>query len=62
MSGDFFPQRPNANPRIYAYIDTNPDYKGLLKIGFTNRSVQERVKEQYPTVRPGKLPYKIVLD
>jgi len=62
MSFEFFPQRPNANPRIYSYIDTNPEYKGLLKIGFTNRGVQERVKEQYPTVRPSKLPYKIVLD
>ena len=62
MTEDFFPQKPYANPRIYAYKDTNPEYNGLLKIGFTNRSVLERVKEQYPTIRPGKLPYKIILD
>jgi len=63
MSVDkFFPQRPDANPTIYAYEDTNPQYKGLLKVGFTNGDVRKRVAEQYPTKRPGKLPYKIVLE
>ena len=36
MSNEFFPQRPAANPTIYAYEDTNPQYKGLLKVGDTN--------------------------
>ena len=62
MSKGFFPQRPDATPAIYAYKDTNPQYKGLLKVGFTNIDVQKRVAEQYPTKRPGKLPYKIVLE
>jgi hypothetical protein len=62
MTKDFFPQRPKEIPFIYAYMDTNPQYKGLLKIGYTTRNVQERVAQQYPTLRPGALPYKIVLE
>lgn len=62
MSREFFPQRPDAKPTIYAYEDTNPRYRGLLKIGYTTKNVQERVKEQYPTARPGIPPYKIVLE
>ena len=62
MSTTFFPQRPAANPTIYAYEDTNPQYKGLLKVGFTNSNAQKRVAQQYPTLRPGELPYKIVLE
>ena len=59
---NFFPQRPEANPTIYAYEDTNPQYKGLLKIGFTTTNAQARVAQQYPTLRPGALPYKIVFE
>ena len=62
MTFEFFPERPKVNPRIYAYEDSNPQYKGLLKIGFTTRSVEQRVREQYPTIRPGKSPYKIIFD
>jgi hypothetical protein len=62
MSRDFFPQRPDINPKIYAYEDTNPQYAGLLKVGYTTIDVQTRVKQQYPTLRPGDLPYKIVLE
>ncbi|WNC60909.1 GIY-YIG nuclease family protein [Thermosynechococcus sp. QS41] len=59
---DFFPQRPRIEPKIYAYEDTNPQYAGLLKIGYTTKSVQERVAQQYPTLRPGEKPYRIVVD
>ena len=59
---DFFPLRPEANPKIYAYEDTNPQYSGLLKIGYTTKDVQQRVAQQYPTLRPGKPPYRIVLE
>ena len=46
---------------IYAYRDVNPDYDGLLKIGYTEKDVDRRVAQQYPTKRPdGKLPYEIV--
>jgi PAS domain-containing protein len=59
---NFFPQRPKAEPKIYAYEDTNPQYAGLLKIGYTTKSVEKRVAEQYPTNRPGPPPYRIVLE
>ena len=59
---DFFPLRPEANPKIYAYEDTNPQYSGLLKIGYTTRNVRQRVAQQYPTLRPGKPPYRIRLE
>ena len=62
MSKEFFPQRPDANPTVYAYEDTNPQYKGLLKVGFTVTDAQKRVAQQYPTLRPGALPYKIVFE
>lgn len=32
----FFPQRPEKHPVIYAYSIEHPDYKGLLKIGYTD--------------------------
>ena len=58
----FFPQRPEANPTIYAYEDTNPQYKGLLKIGYTTIDAKTRVAQQYPIIKPGALPYKIVFE
>src|SRR5574344_3020881 len=62
MATDFFPQRPNAHPMIYAYEDTNPQYQGLLKVGYTAIDVDKRVAQQYPTKRPdGLVPYRIVL-
>lgn len=62
MSKEFFPQRPDSRPTIYAYEDTNPQYLGLLKIGYTIVDAQKRVAQQYPTLRPGKPPYRIVLE
>ncbi len=62
MNKEFFPPRPDAKPSIYAYEDTNPQYKGLLKIGYTTRDVRERVAQQYPTLRPGSPPYRIVVE
>lgn len=62
MTKAFFPPRPKSYPTIYAYEDTNPQYKGLLKIGYTTVNAQNRVAQQYPTLRPGKLPYRIVLE
>jgi len=62
MSNVFFPPKLEIEPKIYAYEDTNPQYKGLLKIGYTTREVRDRVAEQYPIKRPGALPYKIVLE
>jgi len=62
-SNEFFPQRPESHPMIYAYSDSNPQYKGLLKVGYTEKDVEKRVAQQYPTKRPdGLVPYKIVLS
>ena len=61
MSKEIFPKRPDYNLRIYAYRDTNPQYEGLLRIGQTTRTVETRVREQYPSARPGNPPYEIVL-
>jgi len=62
MSKDFFPPRPYSRPAIYAYEDTHPQYTSMLKVGYTTVDVQSRVAQQYPTLRPGKLPYRIVLE
>lgn len=62
MSNGFFPPRPASRPTIYAYEDTNPQYAGLLKIGYTTVDAQSRVAQQYPTKKPGKPPYRIVLE
>ena len=62
MSREFFPPRPHSRPTVYAYEDTNPEYAGLLKVGYTTVDAQSRVAQQYPTLRPGKPPYRIVLE
>jgi len=62
MSKEFFPPRPETKPTIYAYEDTNPQYSGLLKVGYTTVNVRMRLMQQYPTLRPGKPPYRIVLE
>lgn len=57
---DFFPQRPEVKPMIYAYSDLQ--YPGCLKVGYTAVDIDKRVAQQYPTKRPdGKVPYKIEL-
>jgi hypothetical protein len=60
-SREFFPPRPPSRPTLYAYEDTNSEYAGLLKVGYTTVDAQSRVAQQYPTLRPGKPPYRIVL-
>jgi hypothetical protein len=62
MSKDFFPPRPQVQPKIYAYEDTHPQFAGLLKVGYTTKDVRQRVAEQYPTLKPGPPPYRIVLE
>lgn len=61
MGKEFFPLRPDSQPIIYAYEDSNLEYRGLLKVGYTTIGVEQRVAQQYPTKRPdGKVPYRIV--
>jgi hypothetical protein len=56
----FFPPRPDTNPTIYAYelVDVST-HKGLLKIGYTDRDAQTRIKEQLQTAN---IRYKIVFE
>lgn len=58
MEKNIFTKRPDVHPIIYAYSDFH--YPGCLKIGMTARTVEERMKEHYPTVTPVK-PYKVQL-
>jgi hypothetical protein len=62
LSDNLFPLRASVNPTIYAYEDLNPQYSGMLKVGFTSVDVKARVAQQYPTLKPGKPPYRIVLE
>lgn len=62
MSREFFPPRPAFAPKIYAYADTNPQYSGLLKVGYTTVDVKTRVAQQYPILKPGEPPYRIVFE
>lgn len=57
---EFFPSRPSTNPSIYAYeLEGVSTHKGLLKIGFTDRNAQTRIKEQLGTAA---ISYKIVFE
>lgn len=62
MNDGFFPPKSEVSPKIYAYQDSNPEYEGLLKVGFTTQEVAKRVAQQYPTVRPGGTPYSILME
>jgi hypothetical protein len=59
MVKDFFPPKPDIKPTIYAYELVGVDsHKGLLKVGYTVRSAEERVQEQLGTAN---IQYRIVL-
>lgn len=58
---DFFPQRPEARPTIYAYQDTHPQYEGIVKVGYIAIDVRTRVAQQYPIKKPGEPTYRTVL-
>ena len=47
MKNNFFPERPQIEPTIYVYELTGVDsHKGFVKVGYTERDVKERIKEQ----------------
>ena len=59
-----------GQPKIYAY--TTPDFAkrkwsgkrdgiGLLKVGYTERDVEARMREHFPTQGPDKEPYTVML-
>jgi hypothetical protein len=62
VSKEFFPPRPESRPTIYAYQDSNPQYGGQLKVGYTTRTARERLDDIYNIKTPGPKPYKIVLE
>ena len=60
MRNDIFPEKPDNSPKIYAYTEISSDYSELLKIGYTARSLDERMREHYPTKGPTDLKrYKV---
>lgn len=48
--------KTEVKPTIYAYSDTR--FPGCLKVGYTDRPVEERMHEHYPTLTPG-ISYKV---
>lgn len=55
---EFFPQRPESHPTIYAYELTGvASHKGYIKVGYTERDVETRIKEQLHTAA---VPYRIL--
>lgn len=55
---DILSSTPKNNPQIYAY--SVPSQPGRLKVGFTTKSVEERVAAQFPVLGPdGGKPYTI---
>ena len=55
----YFPEKSESAPMIYAYEHVGvPAHTGWLKVGYTTRKVETRVKEQNQT---GNILYRIVL-
>lgn len=55
----YFPQRPKAFPKIYAYrLKDVPSHEGYLKVGYTERTAEERVRE---TLHTSGVDYEIVI-
>ena len=52
--------KPEARPRIYAYVIADAAHQGLLKVGQTTRDVKQRVAEQLKTAAIKN--YSIELD
>lgn len=58
MEQEFFPQRPKINPTIYVYqLIEVKSHNGYIKIGYTERDVNERIQEQLHT---SAISYKIL--
>ncbi len=58
MATDFFKQRPEVTPTIYVYeLIGVSSHEGYMKIGYTERDVQTRLKEQLHT---SAVPYRIL--
>ena len=49
-ASDLLQKQTSARPIIYAYSDTR--FPNTLKVGYTTRSIEERMREHYPTLVP----------
>ena len=59
MANAFFAPRPEIAPTIYAYELVGVEsHKGYIKVGYTDRDVETRIKEQMHTAA---VPYKILM-
>lgn len=59
MAQEFFKARPDVTPTIYAYeLVGVSSHEGYLKVGYTDRNVETRIREQLHT---SGVPYKIVI-
>lgn len=59
MSQEFFVQRPQVTPTIYAYaLNGVTSHNGYIKIGYTDRDAETRIREQLHT---SGIAYKILL-
>ena len=55
---EFFPQWPESHPAIYAYEFIGvASHQGYIKVGYTERDVETRIKEQTHTAA---VPYRIL--
>ena len=60
---NFFPSRTEKSPKIYGYTEISSKYDGLIKIGYTERKVKDRMKEHYSTQGPNNIKkYKILFE
>jgi len=60
MAQDFFPERPQVDPRIYAYeLPDVTTHVGLVKVGYTVRKSVDRIHEQLGTAN---ITPRILLD
>ena len=58
MQAEFFPQRPESPPKIYAYEHIGVAAQaGYIKVGYTERDVAQRV---YEIEHTGGVPYRIL--
>jgi hypothetical protein len=49
-------------PTIYAWQESNPQYDGQFKVGYTTRTARERLDDIYNVKPPEPKPCKIVLE
>ena len=50
---EVFPPHPESRPTIYTYQDSNPQYDGRLKVGYTTRTARVRLDDIYNIKTPG---------